>query len=57
MSDAVEARVLEQFRWWQVAELFKAEERLTPLALPAIVSEYLASGLPREPLEVEVLVD
>jgi 8-oxo-dGTP pyrophosphatase MutT (NUDIX family) len=56
MSDATEARVLQQFRWWQVSELANAEERLTPLAFSAIVSEYLAHGPPREPLEVEVLV-
>jgi hypothetical protein len=56
MSDATEAQVLQQFRWWQVSELANAEERLTPLTLATIVSEYLAHGPPPEPLEVEVLV-
>jgi 8-oxo-dGTP pyrophosphatase MutT (NUDIX family) len=57
MSDAIEAQVLQQFRWWSVSELTKAEERLTPLALATIVSEYLTHGPPNGPLEVEVLED
>jgi 8-oxo-dGTP pyrophosphatase MutT (NUDIX family) len=57
MSDATEARVLEQFRWWPVSELANAEERLTPLTLPTIVAEYLAHGPPSGPLHVEVLED
>jgi hypothetical protein len=57
MSDATEAQVLEQFRWWQVSELAHAHERLTPLTLPTIVSEYLAHGPPAGPLDVEVLKD
>jgi 8-oxo-dGTP pyrophosphatase MutT (NUDIX family) len=57
MSDAIEAQVLQQFRWWSVAELTKAEERLTPLALATIASEYLMHGPPNGPLEVEVLED
>lgn len=57
MSDAAEARVLQQFRWWQVSELAHTEERLTPLTLAAIVSEYLEHGPPLGPLRVEVLVD
>jgi 8-oxo-dGTP pyrophosphatase MutT (NUDIX family) len=57
MSDAIEAQVLQQFRWWPVSELAEAEERLTPLALATIVSRYLSQGPPRAPLEVEVLED
>lgn len=57
MSDAKEAQVLQQFRWWHVSELAKAEERLTPLALATIVSEYLMNGSPKAPLAVEVLED
>jgi 8-oxo-dGTP pyrophosphatase MutT (NUDIX family) len=57
MSDATEARWLQQFRWWQATELANAKERLTPLALPLIVSEYLAHGAPKGPLDLEVLVD
>ncbi len=41
----------------EVSELASAEEPLTPLALATIVFEYLAHGPPREPLEVEVLVN
>jgi 8-oxo-dGTP pyrophosphatase MutT (NUDIX family) len=57
MSDVAEARVLEQFRWWPASELAGAEEQLTPLTLPTIVSSYLAHGSPAEPLELEVLED
>jgi 8-oxo-dGTP pyrophosphatase MutT (NUDIX family) len=57
MSDANEARVLQQFRWWHASELAQTEEQLTPLALAAIVSEYLKHGPPKAPLEVEVLED
>jgi 8-oxo-dGTP pyrophosphatase MutT (NUDIX family) len=57
MSDPVEARVLQQFRWWHVSDLAHAPEPLTPLRLATIVSDYLALGPPRGALELEVLVD
>ena len=57
MSDATEAKVLDRFHWWPVAELARARERLTPLSLAQIVGRYLLQGPPREPLDVEVLVD
>jgi 8-oxo-dGTP pyrophosphatase MutT (NUDIX family) len=57
MSDAVEAGVLDQFRWWPASDLAHASERLTPLSLAQIVARYLVDGPPPEPLDVEVLVD
>src|SRR5580765_4200927 len=54
MSDALEMQVVERFRWWPVAELAHASERLTPLALADIVARYLIHGPPRELPEVEV---
>jgi ADP-ribose pyrophosphatase YjhB (NUDIX family) len=57
MSDATEARVLDHFRWWPAAELAHANERLTPLTLSTIVSNYLTHGAPAGPLELEVLED
>ena len=48
---------LEQFRWWSADELPLASERLTPLSLADIVARYREHGAPREPLELEVLVD
>jgi 8-oxo-dGTP pyrophosphatase MutT (NUDIX family) len=57
MSDPNEAKVLDRFHWWPMAELATAQERLAPLTLAEIVARYLANGPPREPLEVEVLVD
>jgi len=50
-------QVLDRFRWWPVAELAHAPERLTPLSLAEILARYLTQGAPLEPLEVEVLVD
>jgi 8-oxo-dGTP pyrophosphatase MutT (NUDIX family) len=57
MSDPQEAITLDQFRWWSLAELKQATERLTPLSLVRIITDYLAHGAPLQPLEPEVLVD
>ncbi|QCI69016.1 NUDIX domain-containing protein [Phreatobacter stygius] len=57
MSDEIEVKVLDSFRWWTPAELCQASERLTPLALADIVERYLTIGPPRELPEIEVLVD
>ena len=57
MSDPVEAKVLEQFRWWSLGELAASREQLTPLSLAEIVRGYFEQGAPPEPLGVEFLVD
>jgi len=57
MSDEVELKVFDTFRWWPLSELAGAQEPLTPRALAAIVTRYLTEGAPKEPLEVETLVD
>jgi 8-oxo-dGTP pyrophosphatase MutT (NUDIX family) len=57
MSDQMESAVLDEFRWWNVADLARATERLTPLSLATIVNDYLRSGPPAEPLPVETLED
>ena len=57
MTDPIEEKVLDQFRWWPTAKLAEADERLTPLSLAEIIERYLAEGAPQEALEVEVLVD
>ena len=57
MSDEVELRVLDSFRWWRIEELASAQEALTPRALAEIVTRYLAEGAPKGPLDVETLVD
>ena len=57
MSDLVEAKVLDQFRWWRVSELRHSEERITPLSLAEIVAGYLTFGAPSSLPEWEVLVD
>ena len=57
MSDAHEMHVLDRFRWWAVAELALARERLTPLSLAEIVERYLAHGPPRELPKTEILID
>jgi len=57
MSDPNEAKVLDRFRWWPVAELADSSEPLTPLSLADIVARYLVEGAPEGPLALEVLVD
>gem|GEM_PF-1997718 len=57
ISDPIEAKVLEQFRWWSLAAMAATPERLTPLSLAKIVRSYLEIGAPVEPLIEEVLVD
>ena len=57
MADQIEAKVLDRFRWWTVAELANPTEAVTPLSLSQIVTRYVNCGAPQGPLEVEVLVD
>jgi 8-oxo-dGTP pyrophosphatase MutT (NUDIX family) len=57
MLDPIEAQTTEHMRWWTVDELASTPERLTPLSLASIVAHYLREGAPREPLDIEVLVD
>lgn len=57
ISDAVEAKVVDGFRWWTLAELRSTTESVTPAALARIVEDYLTQGPPREPLPVEILDD
>ena len=57
MSDLVEAKVLDQFRWWRTDELAEAREALTPQSLAEIVGRYLMHGAPADTTHVEVLVD
>jgi 8-oxo-dGTP pyrophosphatase MutT (NUDIX family) len=57
MGDANEAKYLDRFQWWPVAELPKSRERLTPLSLAEIVRRYMMDGAPQETLDTEVLVD
>jgi 8-oxo-dGTP pyrophosphatase MutT (NUDIX family) len=57
MSDLVEVQVLDRFEWWSVDALAVTDEDLTPTSLHDIVARYLRDGAPRDPLELEVLVD
>jgi len=57
MSDVEESAVLDGFRWWAVADLAAADERLTPLSLASILDRYLTEGPPTGPLVEEVLID
>jgi hypothetical protein len=53
MSDPIESAILDRFCWWPLPELASSRERLTPLALPQIVSSYLDAGAPAAvPVEV-----
>ena len=55
MSDAIEASILQEFRWWHASELADANEELVPLSLAKIVCDYIAHGAPRTPPIPEVL--
>jgi 8-oxo-dGTP pyrophosphatase MutT (NUDIX family) len=57
MSDEVELKVLDTFRWWRIEDLTRAQEPLTPKSLADIVARYLRDGRPMGPLDVETLVD
>jgi 8-oxo-dGTP pyrophosphatase MutT (NUDIX family) len=57
MSDEVEARVFDSFRWWRADDLADADEPLTPLSLAQIVQRYLIEGAPESAPDEEVLVD
>jgi 8-oxo-dGTP pyrophosphatase MutT (NUDIX family) len=57
MADPVEAAFATELRWWRVADLGQASERLTPRSLAAIVGGYLANGAPAEVPPEEVIVD
>ena len=57
MADKAEAKVLDCFRWWPIADLSRAEERLTPLSLAGILESYLRAGAPSELPDEEVLID
>ncbi|MGY4317185.1 NUDIX hydrolase [Bradyrhizobium sp. JR3.5] len=57
MADKTEAKVLDCFRWWPIADLSRAEERLTPLSLAGILESYLRDGAPSELPDEEVLID
>jgi len=57
MLDANEARFVTELKWWKVADLARAAERLTPLAIADIVQGYLANGAPDPLPPEEVLID
>ncbi len=57
MADQVEAAVLDRFRWWPIADLSSARERLTPLSLAGILERYLRDGAPAVLPDEEVLID
>jgi hypothetical protein len=57
MSDPIESKTIDCFRWWSAQELAATRECLAPLSLAAIVAKYIREGATRESLELEVLVD
>lgn len=48
MGDPTEAAFATELRWWRVGDLADASERLTPLTLATIVSDFLENGAPSE---------
>lgn len=57
MQDAIEARILREFRWWSLEELRHSRENLVPSALLRIVLDYLENGPPPAPPEIEIVSD
>lgn len=54
ITDAVEAQVLDSFRWWGLADLRAIAEPVAPESLAEIVEAYLRDGPPSEPLALEI---
>lgn len=57
MQDAAEARILREFRWWQMAELRHSTQPVTPASLLRIILDFRANGPPQAPLAVELVRD
>jgi 8-oxo-dGTP pyrophosphatase MutT (NUDIX family) len=57
MGDPTEAAFATELRWWPVAELAQATERLAPPSLATIVGDYLRRGAPLELPPEEVTED
>ena len=57
ISDKIEAKFLQEFRWWTLKDIEKSEENFTPKTIVSIVNNYLEFGAPKESLQIEVLVD
>lgn len=56
MTDSIEARTLDRFRWWSLPELRHTSERLTPNGIYRILRDYLQDGAPSE-VGHEVITD
>jgi 8-oxo-dGTP pyrophosphatase MutT (NUDIX family) len=57
MVDPAEAAFATELKWWLVADLGQASERLTPPSLAKIVREYFENGAPAEVPPEEVTVE
>lgn len=57
IADKIEAKFLQEFRWWSLKDIEKSEENFTPKTIVNIVNSYLEFGAPKEALKIEVLVD
>ena len=51
-NDANELRVIEEIRWWSLAELAASPERFSPPALAALLPPLLEGRLPATPVEL-----
>lgn len=57
MMDDMERDAVDEVRWWPVAELRCAAERLTPLTMASIVEQFLWVGPPATMPAIEIVVD
>jgi 8-oxo-dGTP pyrophosphatase MutT (NUDIX family) len=51
-QEALERSIITGHRWWSVAEMAEAEDRIVPAALPGLVAQLLDSGIPDWPVRL-----
>ena len=52
-ADELLAESLDAARWWSLPELLASRETFAPRALPRLIADLLAGGIPPEPLRLE----
>jgi hypothetical protein len=50
---ALEQSVFREHRWWTLAELIQAEERIVPEDLAVLIARIIAGDIPEEPVIFE----
>jgi 8-oxo-dGTP pyrophosphatase MutT (NUDIX family) len=53
-NDEQELRVIEEIRWWSLAEIEASAEAFSPRGIPLYLKPLLAGEIPRFPIDVSV---